>query len=282
MWSSFKESVKANMTTFVDSTTNMYNRLSSYPDEVKCPNFERCKTVIPVPATAFYWTCLARHSNPPTENTCTAPGCPHPRTAINPYVECPTCHVSVSVPTTTIARNLQEGFREAPSAIKSAAVRAGEEISSLGHTPRVFPCGFCSAQLTTPMGPWVCALHGCNTANSAGASTCSKCSGNRYAAGVCCGVCSRVTPVPSTRFSAGLTSTVGSAITGTVKTVNYISGTPYVNCRTCQAVCTSTVLQQQIYWRCYLNCHLLTYVCTLSQHSVSATFSCFFRLPVHR
>ncbi len=234
MWNSFTESVKANLTTLADSTSRMYSRLSAYPEEVTCSR-AGCGHVIPVPVSTFNWRCPHGHMTAPERAACTTPGCGAPRGNHTPTIVCPACSEVVIVPTTTFERNLREGARAAPDAVSHAANTAVKEVKSLAKPPSTFPCYFCQSKLTVPTGPWVCALNGCGCENTSAATQCASCAADRYALGVLCGVCGRPTPVPANKITVELSSAVSTAIAGSVRTMNYVTNTPYVQCPTCTA-----------------------------------------------
>jgi hypothetical protein len=135
-----------------------------------------------------------------------------------------------------VVRKFDEAMRTAPDAIESTFQKAMSDVRQLGDDVDTFPCDHCTTTLTAPKGPWTCLQQGCSHANPESTALCIKCKSSRYACGVMCGVCSRLTRVPSAKFVAAMNSSVNSALRSTDASMKQLQGAPFAYCKHCNCI----------------------------------------------
>jgi len=120
--------------------------------------------------------------------------------------------------------------------VEQTAVSAKETYSHLKSKPSQFNCENCNSLLAVPAIPaWKCSISECGLVNDGSVEMCGKCGQPRVAeeVKVMCGVCNKVTRVPSNnlinKFKAGVKEMDRSA----TKTYYDLSGTDYVVCPRC-------------------------------------------------
>jgi len=215
------------MASFFNSISQSVNNLGKPPTEVKCAG---CPLVIPVPATAWDWTCDNRHLNNKDAKVCSVCNIPKPK-SFQPVVICPQCHTQTPIPSNNAVKFFKDAATSTKTAVVGAAVATKESISKLGSTPTQFHCEHCDALLAVPSGPWACQT--CTFVNAEDQQKCNQCSQSKADQKAICGVCRQSTCIPSSNFTDSVHHTFRSASKSTKKVFYDVSGKPYVVCPRC-------------------------------------------------
>jgi len=238
--SSVGQSVQQGAAMVVQSAQQGYSNLVSYPETAQCT---KCHTVTVVPANTFAWKCKEGHQNTPLDYTncsqCPATKSESKKLGIyQPMIVCSNIHCAqpISLSETSIGNSLWTAVVTTPYHAQKAANSVVEGTQKLARPPEIFSCRFCNSQLYTPTGAWTCFFDNCNTNNAAGTQKCSSCQVWRYSAGVTCSVCSRSTPVPSSKFVAEVEHNFANAVNAASGLVHYAQGSTCAKCHTCQAM----------------------------------------------
>jgi len=220
------------------SVNNTVTNLQAVPKKVKCSN-EVCGKELDVPPNIFDWVCVkCRKINERTVSVCVA--CQASRLeVVTPTVQCTACGTSTIVPTSNASKALKATGAAAKKLAQTTAQKTKETYEMLKSAPTQFNCEHCNALLGVPPGlPWRCIRAECGFTNQDGYSdTCMQCKFTRQLPEmkVECGVCHKVTKVPTTNFVNKVKSGVQD-LDRSVKKIYYdISGTDYVTCPRCAA-----------------------------------------------
>jgi len=222
------------------SLTSKVDELKEPPKKVNCLN-PACKKELDVPPGVFDWACsnpVCRKINERSVSACTA--CQSQRVeVIAPSVRCAACGCSTEVPSSNASKHLKATGAAAKKFAQDTAQKTKETYEMLKSRPTQFNCQHCNALLGVPPGlPWNCPRVECGFLNQDGLSdACLQCKITREMPElkVECGVCHKVTSVPTTNFVNKVKSGVQD-LDRSVKKIYYdLSGTDYVVCPRCAA-----------------------------------------------
>jgi len=211
-----------------DATKAKVAELRSYPTQVRC---SACPTEIPVPPTAFDWTCAAGHTSQLHEPTCRECKAAQPAGLPRPTVTCPSCQAVTVVPTSNARKHVGETAVKTKEFAVATAASTKQGIEHLRAAPTTFHCAHCNTLLAVPTGPWACQT--CTSENEESEIKCKQCGQKKSDQKAICGVCRQSTVIPASNFTDSIKSNAKSAAQGTKKVYYDVSSKPYVTCGKC-------------------------------------------------
>lgn len=207
-----------------------YHDLKAAPSVVLCT---KCNVDVPVPAELWKWTCEPnKHANIWDAPECSVCKFPRPKDLANPTVECGTCHLVITVPTSNFSRYAREGGHKTAAFVQKTAQSTKAFIEHQASAPDTFHCAHCDALLAVPTGQWACQT--CTFTNEEAAKACVKCSQKKGDQKAICGVCGQSTEIPSSNFVDSLKHNARDVSLSSKKLYLDVSGKPYTTCPQCK------------------------------------------------